>query len=183
MIAVLLGMVLLVCTALSGCQAATSEAPAASTGHASGTTSAGRVALAVPVELREVLGTSPCTQQTPSQPTTSAGPVSTVLHDVDGVDCYQVSVPLMELQQLNAITVASQPPASQWVISMTLTPSDAQTYAALTAQHAQQQLAFVVRGTVLSTQIIAQPVTSGVVQLQGNFTQDDANRLVRQITS
>lgn len=183
MIAVLLGMVLLVCAALSGCQAAISDTPAASTGHASGTTSAGRVALAVPVELREVLSTSPCTQQTPSPPTTSAGPATTILHDVDGVDCYQVSGPLMELQQLNAITVASQPPASQWVISMTLTPSDAQTYAALTAEHAQQQLAFVVRGTVLSTQTIAQPVTGGVVQLQGNFTQDDANRLVHQITS
>jgi preprotein translocase subunit SecD len=184
-IAVLLGMALLVCTALSGCQAATNDAPAASPGHASGTTSAGRVVLAVPVELRQVLGTAPCTQQTPSQPTsstTSTGAPIT-LHDVDGVDCYQVSGPLMEFQQVNAINVASQPPASQWVISMTLTPSDAQAYAALTAQHTQQQLAFVVRGTVLSTQAIAQPATGGVVQLQGNFTQDDANRLVRQITS
>lgn len=188
MIAILLGMALLVCSALSGCQSATSDAAAASAGHASGATSAGRVALAVPVELRQVLGSAPCTQETPSQPTTSAPSATSAgaaitLHDVDGADCYQVSAPLMELQQLDAINVASQPPASQWVISMTLTPSDAQTYAALTAQHEQQQLAFVVRGIVLSTQTIAQPVTGGVVQLQGNFTQDDANRLVRQITS
>jgi preprotein translocase subunit SecD len=66
---------------------------------------------------------------------------------------------------------------------MTLTPSDAQNFASLTEQHDRQQLAYVVRGTVLSTQAIAQPVTNGVLQLQGNFSQDDANRLVRQITS
>jgi hypothetical protein len=185
LITVLLGMVLLVCSVLSGCQAATSDAPAASTGHVSAPPSAGQVALAVPVELRLIYGTSPCTPQSPGATTTSATAAltQTVLHDVDGADCYQVSGPLMELQQLNAISVASQPPASQWVISMTLTSSDAQTFAALTAQHTRQQLAFVLRGTVLSTQTIAAPVTSGVVQLDGNFTQDDANRLLRQITS
>jgi preprotein translocase subunit SecD len=107
----------------------------------------------------------------------------TVLHDVDGVDCYQVSVPLMELQQLDAISVASQPPASQWVITMRMTTSDAQSFAALTTERTKQQLAFVVRGTVFATQAVAAPVTNGVVQLQGNFTEDDANRLVRQITS
>jgi preprotein translocase subunit SecD len=99
------------------------------------------------------------------------------------VDCYQVTAPLMVFQQLNAISVTNQPPASQYAITMTLTRSDAQTFAALTAQHDQQPIAFVVRGTVLASQTIAQPVTSGLVQLQGNFTQDDANRLVRQITS
>jgi preprotein translocase subunit SecD len=176
-------LVLLGCAVLSGCQAAMSaDVPVASTGHASATPSTGQVALSVPVELRQVLETSPCTSQSPSQPTTSATP-ATVLRDVDGVDCYQVTAPLMTLQQLNAINVTNQPPTSQYAITMTLTSSDAQNFAALTAQHAQQQLAFVVRGTVLSTAAIAQPVTNGVVQLQGNFTQDDANRLVRQITS
>ena len=159
------------------------------------TPTAGQVALAVPVELRRVLGTAPCTPQTASPTTTSATsateaalaePVSsapTILHDVDGVDCYQVSVPLMELQQLDVISVASMPPASQWVITMKMTTSDAQSFAALTTERTQQQLAFVVRGTVFATQAIAAPITNGVVQLQGNFTQDDANRLVRQITS
>ena len=186
-IARLLGLVLLACAVLSGCQAATSsDVPAASAGHVSTTSSAGQVALSVPVELRQVLETAPCTSQSPaqspSQPTTS-GSSSTVLRDVDDVDCYQVTVPLMTFQQLNAISVTNQPPASQYSITMTLTSSDAQSFAALTAQHAQQQFAFVVRGTVLSAETIAQPVTNGVVQLQGNFTQDDANRLVRQITS
>jgi preprotein translocase subunit SecD len=186
MITILLGMVLLACGLLSGCQAANGDVPAASGGRASGTPSSGQVALAVPVELRLVLGTSPCTQ-TPSTTTTSAIATTpsapATMHDVDGVDCYQVSAPLMELQQLNTIGVASQPPASQWVITMTMTSPDAQTFAALTTQHDQQQLAFVVRGTVLSTQTVAQPITNGIVQLQGNFTQDDANRLVHQITS
>jgi preprotein translocase subunit SecD len=194
MITVLLGMVLLVCSVLSGCQAATSDAPTASGPHA--TSTAGQVALAVPVELRQVLGSAPCTQQTPSPATTSttsateagavvAKPVSTApttMHDVDGVDCYQVTVPLMALQQLDTISVTSQPPATQWVIAMTMTSADAQSFAALTAERTQQQLAFVVRGTVLATQTIAAPVTNGVVQLQGNFTQDDATRLIRQIT-
>ncbi|HEY2701911.1 MAG TPA: hypothetical protein VGJ45_41105 [Pseudonocardiaceae bacterium] len=181
--ACLLGLALLGCAVLSGCQAATSsDVPAASAGHVSTTSSAGQVALSVPMELRQVLETAPCTSQSPSQPTTS-GSSSTVLRDVDDVDCYQVTVPLMTFQQLNAISVTNQPPASQYSITMTLTASDAQSFAALTAQHAQQQLAFVVRGTVLSAETIAQPVTNGVVQLQGNFTQDDANRLVRQITS
>ena len=187
MIAILSGMALLVGSALSGCQGTTDDTPAAAGGHASAPTSAGQVALAVPVELRQVLGSSPCTPQTASPTTTSAIATSPgtpiTLHDVDDVDCYQVSGPLMELQQLDAISVASQPPASQWVITMTLTPSDAQSFAALTAQHDQQELAYVVRGTVLSTQTLTQPITSGTVQLEDNFTQDDANRLVRQITS
>lgn len=180
-IAALLGSALLACAVLSGCQAAASgDVPAASAGRASTAPSAGQVALSVPVELRQVLQTSPCTSQSPSQPTNSAS--SSVLRDVDGVDCYQVTAPLMVFQQLNAISVTNQPPASQYAITMTLTPSDAQTYAALTVRHDQQQIAFVVRGTVLATQDITQPVTNGVVQLQGNFTQDDANRLIRQIT-
>jgi preprotein translocase subunit SecD len=171
-------LALLVC----GCQGAGSaDMPAVSAGNAAATPSAGQVALSVPVELREVLQSAPCTTQNPVTTTSSAA--DTVLRDVDGVDCYQVSPPLMEFQQLDAINVASQPPASQYVISMTLTPSDAQNFASLTEQHDRQQLAYVVRGTVLSTQAIAQPVTNGVLQLQGNFSQDDANRLVRQITS
>jgi hypothetical protein len=197
MIAILLGMVLPVCSALTGCQAATgADAPAAS-GHAGTTPTVGQVPLAVPVELREVLGTSPCTPQTPGPTTTSATsstakagsalvqPVSaapTILRDVDGVDCYQVSPPMMELQQLDSINVVNQPPATQWVITMTMTSSDAKTFAVLTTQHDREQLAFVVRGTVLSTENLLSPVTNGVVQLGGDFTQDDANRLVRQIT-
>ena len=178
--AALLGSALLGCAVLTGCQAAASgDVPVASAGHASTTSSAGRVALSVPMELREVVGTAPCTSQSPSQSTTSA----TVLRDVDGVDCYQVTAPLMTLQQLDAISATNQPPASQYAITMTLTSSDAQNFATLTQQHDQQELAFVVRGTVLSTETIARPITNGIVQLQGNFTQDDANRLVRQITS
>lgn len=197
MITILLGMVLLVCSVLTGCQAATSDAPTASGPHP--TAAAGQVALAVPVELRQVLASAPCTPQTSSPTTTSvasatsateagavvAKPVSTTpttMHDVDGVDCYQVSVPLMALQQLDTISVTSQPPASQWVITITMTAPDAQSFAALTAERAKQQVAFVVRGTVLATQTITAPITNGVVQLQGNFTQDDAKRLIRQIT-
>lgn len=199
MIAILLGMVLLVCSALTGCQAANgANTPTAATGHGTGTATVGQVPLAVPVELREVLGTSPCTPQTPSAPTTSAVATTaamegvvlaqpaavapTILRDVDGVDCYQVSPPLMELQQLDAINVASQPPAAQWVITMTMTSSDAKSFAVITAQHSREDLAFVVRGTVLSTQTIVSPIANGIVQLDGNFSQDDANRLVRQIT-
>ena len=181
-IAGLLGLVLLMCCALSGCQGtASGDVPAAAGGHTSIAPSAGQVALSVPVELRQVLETAPCTTQNPS--TTTSSPATTVLRDVDGVDCYQVTAPLMVFQQLDAITVTTQPPASQYVISMTLTTSDTQAFAALTAQHDRQQLAYVVRDTVLSAQTIAQPITNGVVQLQGNFSQDDANRLVRQITS
>jgi preprotein translocase subunit SecD len=177
-----MGSVLIGCAVLTGCQAAASgDVSVASAGRVSATSSAGQVALSVPVELRLVLETAPCTSPSPSQSTVSASS-ATVLRDVDGVDCYQVTAPLMTLQQLNAISATNQPPASQYAITMTLTSSDAQSFAALTAQHAQQQLAFVVRGTVLSTETIAQPITNGVVQLQGNFTQDDANRLVRQIT-
>jgi hypothetical protein len=195
MIAILLSMVLPVCSALTGCQAATGASAPAASGHAGSTPTVGQVALAVPVELREVLGTSPCTPQTPGPTTTSAAstvkagavaqPVSgapTVLRDVDGVDCYQVSPPLMELQQLDSINAVNQPPATQWVITMTMTTSDAKTFAALTTQHNREQFAFVVRGTVLSTENLLSPITNGVVQLGGDFTQDDANRLVRQIT-
>ncbi len=183
-IAFLLGTVLLSCTALTGCEAASgANTPNnAASGHASGTPTVGQVPLAVPVELREVLGTSPCTRQNPSPTTTSTASTSAVLRDVDGVDCYQVSPPLMELQQLDSINVTNQPPATQWVITMTMTASDAKSFATITTQHSREQFAFVVRGTVLSTQTIDSPVTDGTVQLDGNFTQDDANRLVRQIT-
>ena len=204
MITILLGLVLLVCSALTSCQAATgANAPDAASGHAGTTPTVGQVPLAVPVELREVVGTSPCTPQTPGPTTTSAtsatsastatamagavlatpmSSVPTILRDVDGVDCYQVSPPLLELQQLDSINVASQPPAAQWVITMTMTASDAKSFAVITTQHSREQLAFVVRGTVLSTQNVLSPITNGIVQLDGNFTQDDANRLVRQIT-
>ena len=178
----LLSLVLLGCCALGGCQGATSvDVSAAASSQVSGASSVGQVALSVPVELRQVLTSTPCTTQNPTQTTNSAA--NSVLRDVDGVDCYQVSAPLMAFQQLDAIAVTSQSSTGQYAISMTLTAADAQTFAALTAQYGQQQLAYVARGTVLSTQTIAQPVTNGIVQLQGNFSQDDANRLIRQITS
>ena len=54
----LLGSVLLGCAVLTGCQAATSDnVPSVAAGHASTASSAGQVALAVPVELRQVLET------------------------------------------------------------------------------------------------------------------------------
>lgn len=209
---VLLGLVvLLLGFVLAGCQAAASgDTPSAASGRSSTAVAAGQVALAVPVELRQVLAMSPCAagkstvgnpapatvSVTPATPATVANSAAiaeslapssvvappTTLHDVDGVDCYQVSAPLLVLQQLNAINISSQPPASRWVITMTMTPSDAQSLTAVTQDHPGQQFAFVVRDTVLSAQSIPQPITNGIVQIAGNFTQDDANRLMRQIT-
>jgi len=215
---VLLGLVLLLFGfALAGCQAAaSSDTLSAASGRSSAAIDTGQVALAVPVELRQVLAMSPCAAgkstagnpapatisaipATPANAVNSVEPVNsaaiaeslpsasvlappTTLHDVDGVDCYQVSTPLLVLQQLNAINVSSQPPASQWVITMTMTPSDAQSLTAVTQDHPGQQFAVVVRDTVLSAQSIPQPITNGIVQIAGNFTQDDANRLMRQIT-
>ncbi len=198
---VLLGIVLLLSGfLLAGCQAAVSgDTPTAAGGRTSVATVAGQVALAVPVELRQVFATSPCTTGTPVPTTTSVTEANsaasgtqlplndaaippTILHDVDGVDCYQVGAPLLVLQQLDSIGVSSQPPASQWVITMTLTPSDAQSFATVTEAHAGQQFAFVVRDTVLSAQSIQQSITNGTVQIAGDFSQEDANRLMRQIT-
>jgi preprotein translocase subunit SecD len=194
-----LGIVLLLFGfVLAGCQAAASgDTQAAASGRNSVPSAPGQVALTVPVEVRQVLATAPCTAAnsagnlTPPVTSASSTPIGTALsgnaapatlHDVDGVDCYQVSAPLLVLQQLNSINVSSQPPTSQWVITMTMTQTNTQSFAAVTEQHAGQQFAFVVRDTVLSAQTIPQPITNGVVQIAGNFSQDDANRLMRQIT-
>jgi hypothetical protein len=172
--------------ALAGCQsvAAGTTHTAVHAGMAAPTSAAGRVPLAVPVELRRVLREYPCgtatNTTTPGATTTLAPPSASTSRDVrdlDGADCFDLTPPLLTVRRLQSIAVASDSADDDWVINLTLTRQDATVLAGL---NTGQELAVVVRGTVLATPTVAGDSTE--VQISDNFSQADAQRVMRQIT-
>lgn len=104
------------------------------------------------------------------------------MRDLEGADCFDVGQPEMVLQNLEAIGVSSTSTTDQWEINLVLTPQDATSFAKLTGSLAGQQLAIVVRDTVLATPSFTAPVTNGDVRIAGALNEEEAKRLAHQIT-
>ncbi|REE98058.1 SecDF P1 head subdomain-containing protein [Thermomonospora umbrina] len=107
----------------------------------------------------------------------------------DGKTCHRLGpgMTVHELAEIRAVPPDTRGPT--WTILITLRPSDATTFGELTRQVSAappgtpaRQLAIVVGGKVVSAPEVLQPLTSGDVEISGQFTQDGATSLIAQIT-
>lgn len=191
----IIGLGMLAMAALAGCQSTVdgqAASAAGSTTQQAQSAPAGPVQLSVPIELRGVGQQYQCQAPTTSpQPTSvpssgfgSMGQPTAVMHDLNGTNCYTVTQPLLVLQSLASISVVQAQPTggNDWGIDLKLAPRDRQAFATLTQARVGTQIALVVRGAVLSAPTIEQPIVNGDVQISGDYSQDDARRIVRQIT-
>jgi hypothetical protein len=177
--------------ALAGCQGGGTALPESGAAATPRTDLAGAVLLAVPVELRQLVREYPCGASptavppsggamAPVVPVTTAPGSGATMRDLDGADCFVLSQPLLTMQRLTSIRLDNSSQPGETVIDLGLTQQEASSLAALTGGRTGEQLAVVVRGTVLATPTITGRSTA--LQIADDFSQDDAQRVMRQIT-
>ena len=132
-------------------------------------TPAGPVELAVPIELRPVLETE------------SADPTAIVLPTEDGERLTLVD-PILTIRELDAAEVKFEPNAGTWVLNLDLGEADGRTFGEWTEEHVGERLAMVANQEVLMAPQIQSAITGGEIQITGDYTQDEVQDLLDEIT-
>jgi preprotein translocase subunit SecD len=159
LVAVLLGASL-----LAGCVAREGGTREEDTG-----TPAGAGELAVPVELRPVLESG------------STDPAVVVLSTEDG-ERLTVAPPVLTLRELDGAEVEFEQNAGTWVVNLDLSDADGTAFGDWTADHVGDRLAMVADERVLMAPEIQSAITAGEIQIAGNYTRDEAQDLLDEIT-
>jgi hypothetical protein len=163
--------VLILSSALGGCAVVDrlgggdDDAPTAS---AAGT-------LSEPLQLRQVTAVAP--------PPCDSG----MLGSTKATECYQLAEESFNIVRVKDIRSGVAEGSPDFVVMLTLYPDDAKTFGELTARLAKEQeprnqLAVVVDDKVVTAPVIMDAITGGEVQIVGNFTQQSAADLVKQLT-
>jgi preprotein translocase subunit SecD len=161
--------------ALAGCTNEVTGEP----GHADEVVTA--TELAVPIELCPVQETPTLPPSTEPPPPPSPRPSPTVLPDPSG-EQLALDEPIMTVRRLDTATVRYDQVSTAWVLELDLNDEDTATFADWTAAHTGERLAVVVDGEVVVAPQIQSAITGGIVQLSGNYTQDEARELLDRIT-
>ncbi|GAA2114795.1 SecDF P1 head subdomain-containing protein [Actinomadura alba] len=133
-------------------------------------------------QLRRPLGIQQVTEVTPGACTDGSG-----VPAFDGTECYRLA-PGMTVTRVERIEAALSPNGgSGWHVQIDLVPADGTAFGSLTRQVAgeqspRNQLALVVDGRVVSAPAVQEAITGGQVQISSNFSRQEAERLVRQMT-
>ncbi|MFI7065076.1 SecDF P1 head subdomain-containing protein [Kribbella sp. NPDC050124] len=141
---------------------------------------ASKPASADALQFRRVLKASPggCDSASPA-----ASP------SVCGLDGYTYVLGKVELDgsHVSEVKAAQAPETTGWLVNLTLDDSGAQLFAKLTGDLATQQmplnqLAIVVRNQVVAAPAVQSAIPGGKLQITGNYSQKDAEKLAGQIT-
>jgi preprotein translocase subunit SecD len=124
----------------------------------------------------------PVTDSTPGACTSGGSP------SADGSECYRLGEG-MTVTRVRDIRVAGPDAANPgWRIDLELMPSDAPAFAELTRKASteapgspRRQVAIVVGAKVVSAPEVQSPIPGGKIQIQGGFTRQSAEGLVKQI--
>lgn len=135
----------------------------------------------LPIDLRVPLEFRPVVAEFPAGSTGQEPPAGTV-PSKDGVSVYQLDEPFLTLARLEAIDAALSPQFGTWVINLNLTEPDAETFGEWTATHIGERLAIVADQVVLTAPEISSAIPGGNVQISGQFSEQDARNLVRDLT-
>jgi beta-lactamase regulating signal transducer with metallopeptidase domain len=73
-------------------------------------------------------------------------------------------------------------PDGKPMVLFTLTPRARDQFAALSRANIGRRIAVVVNGSVVASPVVKEPMLSGKVQISGNYSQAEANRLATEIT-
>jgi preprotein translocase subunit SecD len=106
-----------------------------------------------------------------------------------GADGTRYTLGKVELDgsRVSEVEAAQGQPGPNWVVQLTLDTDGAKLFGALTTKLAageppRNQLAIVVGDKVVSAPVVNAPIIAGKVQIAGNFTQQDAEKLAADIT-
>lgn len=168
-------LVLVAVLALAGCTSRTAGAPAKDDSPVVGATD-----LVVPIELCPVVEPGTSASAEPSA-TPSATPSQKHLPDPSG-EQLTLAEPVMTIERLDRAEVIFDKVNSTWALSIDLTDEDTAAFADWTADHVNERLAMVVDDEVIIAPTIQSAITDGVVQITGDYTQDEVKDLLDKIT-
>jgi hypothetical protein len=96
-----------------------------------------------------------------------------------GPACYQVEdgIAIRRVNDIHAQRGAS----GTYEVSISLLPPDRRAFARLTRAMVGRDVAFVVRGRLVTATRVETPITRGKILISGNPTRADADRLVREL--
>jgi preprotein translocase subunit SecD len=143
---------------LAGCGTEVGGAPEKDTSP-----TVGAVSLVVPVELRPV-----------------ADEGTTVLKDPTTGDSLTLADPIMTIERLDGAEISGD--NGMWALVLHLNTKDTRTFADWTTAHTGERLAVVIDGEVVVAPTVQAAITGGDVQVSGNYTQDDVEKLLDEIT-
>ncbi|CAL9350306.1 Serine_threonine-protein kinase PknD [Streptomyces sp. enrichment culture] len=125
-------------------------------------------------------------QQSEQGECTDALPPPTFV-SVDGEACYSVSTRAEDRMNVSRLRQVSYDMRDgSWLILMTFDDKDARRFAELTAraakrQQPQNQVAVLLGDRLLSAPAVAEPVSGGAVEIAGDFTEDEARALAKEL--
>jgi hypothetical protein len=120
----------------------------------------------------------PVTQATPGECLSGARGVNG--ESASGPTCYQVATGI-QIHRVNDIHVQGGRLGGGNEISISLLPADRRAFAALTRRMVGRDVAFVVRGRLITATRVETPITRGKVLIAGGFTRPDADRLIHEL--
>jgi preprotein translocase subunit SecD len=108
-------------------------------------------------------------------------PSVTVAPDPEGTRL-ALAAPFLTIARLENAAVQFQEYADTWVLVLTMTDEDAQTFGEWTGAHVGEQVAVVVNGRVVFAPTIEAAITEGEVVISAQYTQRQATDLLAQLT-
>jgi len=99
---------------------------------------------------------------------------------VDGKTCYRLAAPGMTVRKLESAEVTSGQ-SGDWTIQIRFDDADARRFAVLTGTYRGRRLALVSAGRVISAPTVQESITAGAVQITGNFTRDEAEKIAARL--
>jgi preprotein translocase subunit SecD len=165
---------LLLVFALAGCTSARvggvpTKPSATESGIESGAGSGGPVDLEVPLDLARVM------------PTGATAPTTSTLPDPDGI-ALPLEPPFLTITRLEDARVEFEQSGGSWGVQLAMTDEDAQVFGEWTSAHIGEQVAVVVDGEVVAAPQIQDAITGGEVTISAQYTQDEANDLLAELT-
>lgn len=99
-------------------------------------------------------------------------------HDNGNTFWYLVSKKAeLDARAVKSASAAADPDFEEWRILLSLREKDAERFAEFTAQNTGRQLAVVLNGKLTGAPYIREKIADGQVQITGDFTQDEAEKL------
>jgi preprotein translocase subunit SecD len=127
----------------------------------------GPVDLVVPIEMYPVVEDG------------SAG--TTRLPDPEGAQL-TLAEPIMTVERLDSAEMKLDPNTGGWILNIDMTDQDAKTFGDWTTAHTGERLAMVIDDEVVVAPEIQGAITGGEVQISGNFTRDEIEKLLDKLT-
>jgi hypothetical protein len=129
-----------------------------------------------PLQLRPVTETAP--------PPCTSGMVG----DADGAQCYRLAEETLAIERVKDVKTEIPQGGTDFAVQLRLYPDDAKAFGELTGRLAKEQtprnqIAIVVDGKVVTAPAVMEAITGGEIQIAGNFSRTDADKLVEQLRS